>query len=348
MADIATDFADTNETAAAQADLVYVTDDEPGIRRRGSGRGFYYVAADGRPIRDEPSLARIRSLAIPPAWTDVWISPDPRGHLQATGRDQRGRKQYRYHPRWAEARGETKFERLVAIARQLPRLREQVEADLARPLPSKPRVLATLVRMLETTLVRIGNEKYVDANDSYGLTTLRDEHVEITGVELKLEFRGKSGKTWSLSVKDRRIARTVRTCQELPGQQLFQYVEAGERCPITSTDVNTYIRQAIGSEASAKDIRTWAGTVIAATALAAAGPAESASHAKKVVVSAVRIVAARLGNTPAVARKSYIHPAVLEAYVDGRLGEAFADVRAGSIGLAPEERAVLALLDAAN
>lgn len=343
MADIIA--ATTNEAAAADADLVYVTDDEPGIRRKGSGRGFSYVAPDGHTIRDEATLARIRALAIPPAYTDVWISPEPRGHLQATGRDQKGRKQYRYHPRWAEARGETKYERLAAIARQLPRLRARVEADLARPAPSKLRVLATVVRMLETTLVRIGNRKYVDANDSYGLTTLRDEHVEITGVELKLEFKGKSGKTWSLSFKDRRIARTVRTCQELPGQHLFQYVEAGERCAITSTDVNAYIREAIGCEASAKDIRTWAGTVLAAEALAAAGPAVSTSHAKKVVVAAVKTVAARLGNTSAVARKSYVHPAVLGAYSDGRLAEAFASAQAGDARLAPEERAVLALLD---
>lgn len=345
MADIAEAVATLPASVAAeQADLVYLSDDEPGIRRRGSGRGFYYVAPDGKTVRDAPTLDRIRALAIPPAWTDVWIATDPRGHLQATGRDQKGRKQYRYHARWSEARGETKYERLAEIARLLPALRARVEADMGRPAPSRPRVLATVVRMLEATLVRIGNEKYAAANDSYGLTTLRDEHVEISGVELRLEFRGKSGKTWSLSMKDRRIARTVRTCQELPGQHLFQYVERGERFAITSTEVNAYIREAAGAEVSAKDIRTWAGTVLAAVALAAAEPPANKSHAKKVIAAAVKHVAARLGNTPAVARKSYIHPAVLDAYADGRIAAAFSGAAADPY-LLPEERAVLALLE---
>lgn len=331
--------------AAAEADLVYASDVEPGLRRRGAGRGFRYVTPDGQTVRDEATLARIRALAIPPAWTDVWICRDPNGHLQATGRDQKGRKQYRYHARWADVRGETKFERLAAIARLLPRLRERVASDLARPAPSKPRVLATVVRLLERTLVRIGNEKYVVANDSYGLTTLRDEHVEVSGTEMRLEFRGKSGKTWSLSIRDRRIAKTVRTCQELPGQHLFQYVEKGERAIITSTEVNAYIRDAIGEEASAKDIRTWAGTVLAAEALAAADPPVNKSHAKRIVSAAIKEVAARLGNTPAVARKSYIHPAVIDAYLEGRIADAFATVSAGA-GLAPEEEAALALIEA--
>jgi DNA topoisomerase-1 len=336
------------QAAAEEANLVYLTDDVPGIRRRGSGRGFYYVDPKGTTIRDEPTLARIRALAIPPAWTDVWISPNPRGHVQATGRDAKGRKQYRYHTRWAEARGETKYERLAEIARLLPRIRERIERDLARPPPSRERVLATVVRLLETTLIRIGNKEYAAANDSYGLTTLRDEHVEVAGTELRFEFRGKSGKTWQLALKDRRIAKTVRTCQELPGQHLFQYLDGGEQVAITSTEVNAYLREASGSEITAKDIRTWAGTVLAAGALAAAEEPRNATHAKKLVSAAIKQVAQRLGNTPAIARKSYVHPAVIEAYSAGLLADAFRQAHKGDARLNPEERAVLALLDKAS
>jgi DNA topoisomerase I len=340
--------ASAEQVAAEQADLVYVTDEMPGIRRRGRGRGFSYVTQDGSIVRDEATLARIRWLAIPPAWSDVWISPDARGHLQATGRDAKGRKQYRYHARWAEVRGETKYERLAEIARLLPRIRARIEQDLAKPSPSRERVLATVVRLLETTLIRIGNTKYVAENGSFGLTTLRDEHVEVQGTELRFEFRGKSGKTWQLALRDRRIARTVRTCQELPGQHLFQYLDCGERVAITSTEVNAYLREASGSDISAKDIRTWAGTVLAAAALAAAEEPRNASHAKRLVSAAIRQVAARLGNTPAIARKSYVHPAVLDAFAAGLLADAFRAAHKGDERLNSEERAVLALLDRAS
>lgn len=331
--------------AALQADLEYVSDTEPGIRRQGRGRGFFYTASDGKTVRDGTTLDRIRMLAIPPAWTDVWISINPNGHVQATGRDARGRKQYRYHNRWAEARGQTKYDRLVDVAHMLPALRAQIENDLARPSPSKARVLATVVHLLESTLIRIGNREYAATNDSYGLTTLRDEHVQVTGTRLLFEFRGKSGKTWQLGIKDRRIARTVRLCQELPGQHLFQYVEAGERYAITSTEVNAYLREATRHDISAKDIRTWAGTVLAATTLAQADPPQNASHAKKIITAAIKQVAARLGNTPAVARKAYVHPEVLEAYLDGQLPAAFILPKRKNDWLRPDERAVLSILE---
>lgn len=341
---IETEGATPEKATALAADLVYVADDVPGIRRLGRGRGFHYVGPNGKTIRDEQMLARIRALAIPPAWTDVWITTEPRGHLQATGRDARGRKQYRYHAEWQAARGETKYERLSEIARLLPRLRERIEQDMKKPPPSRPRVMATVVNLLETTLIRIGNKEYAAANDSYGLTTLRDKHVQIDGDKVKLEFRGKSGKTWQLSLLDRRIARTVRMCQELPGQHLFQYVEDGERYAITSTEVNAYIREASNSEVTAKEIRTWAGTVLAAAELAAAEPPQNKSHAKRIVSAAVKRVAALLGNTPTVCRKSYVHPAVIEAYLEDRLAPAFSRRKAAG-GLRAEERAVLALLE---
>ncbi len=334
------------EIAASAADLSYVTDRMSGIKRQRRGKGFSYIDPNGATVKDAATMARIRALAIPPAWTDVWICPDANGHLQATGRDAKGRKQYIYHSDWQEARGGSKYERLVEIARLLPLLRARIEEDLRRPAPSKPRVLATVVRLLETTLIRIGNHKYAKANDSYGLTTLRDEHVEVQGTQMRFEFRGKSGKTWQLAISDRRVANAVRACQELPGQLLFQYVEAGERYAITSNDVNAYLREATGAELSAKDIRTWAGTVMTAVALADAEPPGSPTHAKRVISAAVKQVAARLGNTPTVCRKSYVHPKVLEAFAAGRLTAAFEltdfteDLELGS-----EERAVVALLE---
>lgn len=344
VADVDVPVAPEAVTATA-AGLRYVSDQAPGIRRKGSGRGFYYVDPAGHTIRDEETLERIRALAIPPAYTDVWISPDPQGHLQATARDSKGRKQYRYHKCWEVVRGESKYGHLIDVARLLPKLRRRIEADMKKPSPSRARVMATIVQLLETTLIRIGNREYAARNDSYGLTTLQDEHAEINGTELRLEFRGKSGKTWRLSLEDRRIAATVRTCQELPGQHLFQYVEDGEQHAITSADVNAYIREATASDLTAKEIRTWAGTVLTAIELAKADPPLNKSHAKKIVTSAIKRVSARLGNTPAVCRKSYVHPAVLDAYLAGDLPVAFAELGRDQAGLKAEERAVLRLLD---
>ena len=333
------------EAAAAAVALDYVSDRDGGITRRRRGSGFSYHDTDGRPITDVDTLERIRMLAIPPAWTEVWICPTASGHIQATGRDAKGRKQYIYHARWQTLRGETKYDRLIEIARLLPVLRRRIEADLKRPAPSKPRVLATVVRLLETTLIRIGNPEYAKANESYGLTTLRDEHVDVEGARVRFEFKGKSGKAWQLSIADRRMANAVRACQELPGQHLFQYVSGGERYAVTSSDVNAYLREATGAELTAKDIRTWAGTVLMAAALVQADPPQSASHAKRVVSAAVKRVAAQLGNTPTVCRQSYVHPCVFEAYADGRLDAVFRRARDGG-GLAAEERAVLALIEA--
>ena len=262
--------------SAAEAGLRYVSDATPGIRRKQSGRSFRYVDPAGKPVTAADQLARIRKLAIPPAYTDVWICPDPRGHIQATGRDARGRKQYRYHPRWREVRDETKFTRLLAFAEVLPRVRDAVEADLALPGLPKKKVLATLVRLLEWTCIRVGNEEYARSNKSFGLTTLKDQHVEVSGSRIRFEFRGKSGKTHVCDVSDRRLARIVDRCQAIPGQELFQFIDGdGNRQSINSEDVNGYIREIAGDEFSAKDFRTWTGTVLAAAARRELGPAET-------------------------------------------------------------------------
>ena len=254
--------------AAESAGLSYVSDEEPGIRRRKAGKGFTFIGPDGKVVRDPKTLARIRKLAIPPAYTDVWICPDPRGHIQATGRDAKGRKQYRYHPRWREVRDSTKFEHMIDFAKALPAIRSRIEEDMAKRGLPREKVLATVVHLLESTLIRVGNVDYAKQNKSYGLTTLRDRHVDVDGGKLRLQFKGKSGKTWSLQVKDRRIAKVVKACQDIPGQHLFQYLnEEGNRIPVTSTDVNAYLREISGREITAKDFRTWAGTVLAAMAL---------------------------------------------------------------------------------
>jgi DNA topoisomerase-1 len=316
---------------AREAGLRYSSDDRPGITRRRVGRGYSYRDPSGAPIRDREVLGRIRALAIPPAWTDVWICPWPNGHLQATGRDARGRKQYRYHARWHARRGSDKFERMIAFADALPRIRARCEADLARPGLPREKVLAAVVRLLELTLIRVGNDEYARLNRSFGLTTLRDRHARIKGSEVRFRFRGKAGRMHEVGLRDRRLARVIRRCQELPGQELFQYVdEAGEVRDVTSDDVNAYLRDAIGAEDggeafTAKDFRTWAGTVLAYRALRALEPAEGTAG-RKAVVEAVRQTADRLGNTPAVARGSYVHPAVLEAYLDGSLGGALVEV----------------------
>jgi DNA topoisomerase-1 len=336
--------------AARAAGLRYVRDDRPGIRRVRRGGGFGYTDPDGRSVTDEETLGRIRALAIPPAWTDVWICPSPNGHLQATGRDAKGRKQYRYHPRWREVRDETKYDRMVAFGLALPRLRARVEADLARPGLPREKVLATVVRLLETTLVRVGNSEYARANGSFGLTTLRDRHVEVEGGTVRFAFRGKSGVRHRIDVRDRRLAQVVRRCRDLPGQELFQYVDdGGATRAVDSADVNEYLREAAGEEFTAKDFRTWAGTVLAARALEEFRAFDSEAQARRNVVAAVESVAKRLGNTPSVCRKCYVHPAVVDAYLDGTLleslGRRVERELTGRLGeLGPEEAAVLAFL----
>jgi DNA topoisomerase-1 len=304
--------------AAENAGLIYVSDEEPGIHRRRAGKGFTYKDSDGPSIRAPKVLERIRMLAVPPAYMDVWICPSSEGHIQAIGRDDRGRKQYRYHSRWREVRDSTKFERMLELAAALPAIRERIAADLAGSGLSRKKVLATVVSLLENTLIRVGNTDYVKQNKSYGLTTLRDRHVDVAGNQLRFEFKGKSGKKWNLKVHDRRIAKIVRACQDLQGQHLFQYLDDnGERQQVTSADVNAYLREVSERDVTAKDFRTWAGTVLAAMALAEFEQFDSQAKAKKNVKSAIEKVAARLGNTPTICRKCYIHPEILNGYIDG-------------------------------
>jgi DNA topoisomerase I len=334
--------------AARAASLRYGSDRRPGIRRLRSGGGFRYLTPEGGPVRDRATLKRIRALAVPPAWTDVWISPVANSHLQATGRDGRGRKQYRYHRRWREVRDETKYGRMVLFGSTLPRIRARVKDDLARPGLPREKLLAMIVRLLETTLVRVGNEEYARANGSFGLTTLRGRHVEIEGTSVRLTFRGKGGKTHTVQVSDRRLARLVKRCRELPGQELFQYLdEAGNPQPIDSADVNQYLRDISGEDFSAKDFRTWGGTLAAARALLDSRGRSGARHgAKCTAKDAVERVARELGNTPAVCRKSYIHPAVLGAYQDPvlrGLWDAKGDPSAPA-GVSPEEARLLRFL----
>ncbi|HEX2890436.1 DNA topoisomerase IB [Vineibacter terrae] len=327
----------------ATARLVYVCDADPGITRQRAGMGFIYRGPDGRIIRDAAILDRIRTLAVPPAYTQVWICTLPHGHLQATGVDRRGRKQYRYHRRWREVRDEAKFSRLAAFGRALPGLRARCDADLAAPGLSKRKVVAAVVRLLETTLARVGNEAYAAANGSFGLTTLRKRHADVTGTRIVLEFRAKSGRLHRVGLRNRRLARLVRTCQDLPGHRLFQYVDDdGERHPISSDDVNAYLQDATGEAFTAKDFRTWAGTLLAAAALAARPLPTPRAAADRVVTACVGDVARALGNTPAVCRKAYVHPAVIEAWHDGAL-----DPKLGLIDLDPaaRERKLLAFIN---
>ncbi len=319
---MAKDIADHSVPAAElkAAHLTYVSDLDPGIRRRKAGHGFNYLDADGKLVTAEPTLDRIRKLAIPPAWTDVWIAPTEHGHIQATGRDVKGRKQYRYHERWRQVRDGGKYDRLIAFGRALPKLRKQVEHDLARHGLPREKVLAAVIRVMEITLIRVGNEEYAKANKSFGLTTLRNRHAHIGSAKAVFEFRGKSGKTHKTGFSDRRLARILKACQDLPGQRLFQYLDdEGQRHSVESADVNAYIRRVLGDDVSAKDFRTWAGTLAAARALATLPASETKDAAKKSVVTCVKAVSGVLGNTPAVCRKAYIHPAVLEAYEAGEL-----------------------------
>jgi DNA topoisomerase-1 len=311
--------SDPIESAEA-AGLRYVSDSMPGIRRKKTGKGFSYVGPDGKTIKNKAELDRIRSLAIPPAYTDVWICPSPQGHIQATGRDARRRKQYRYHPRWREVRDETKFGRVLAFSEVLPRIRRRVQADLGKQGLPREKVLATVVRLLDCTGIRIGNDEYARSNRSFGLTTLQDRHVEISGSNIRFEFRGKSGKSHSVTLNDRRLARIVQRCQALPGEDLFQYLDdQGVRQTIGSGDVNDYLRTASGEEFTAKDFRTWSGTKLAIAALSELGPWSSKRQAKANILRAIDRVADQLNNTRAVCRKYYVHPAVLDAYTGGTL-----------------------------
>jgi DNA topoisomerase I len=338
--------------AAESAGLVYVSDEKRGIQRVRANGDFSYLKPNGEPVRDEATLERIRKLAIPPAWTGVWICPKSNGHLQATGRDARGRKQYKYHAQFREVRESTKYEHMMEFARSLPAIRAKLAQHMAlRGLP-REKVLATVVHLLETTLIRVGNDDYAKQNKSYGLTTLRTPHVKVNGSELRFQFKGKSGKTWRLQVKDRRIARIVKACQELPGQELFQYVdENGELKDVTSADVNAYLREITGRDITAKDFRTWAGTVLAAIALREFEAFDSQAGARKNLRAAIERVASRLGNTPTICRKCYVHPEVLSAYTEGTLlleikDQVEAELREDLASLKPEEAAVLGLLEA--
>jgi DNA topoisomerase-1 len=337
---------DPAESAQA-AGLRYVSDMMPGIRRKKAGTGFSYVSPDGKAIKDSAEITRIRSLAIPPAYTDVWICPTPNGHIQATGRDARGRKQYRYHPKWRETRDETKFGRILAFSEVLPRIRRRLERDLSKEGLPRDKVLATVVQLLDCTGIRIGNDEYARANRSFGLTTLRDRHVEVSGSDIRFEFRGKSGKSHSVSLSDRRLARIVQRCQALPGEDLFQYIDdEGVRQTIGSGDVNDYLRAASGQEFTAKDFRTWSGTKLAVTALIEIGAWTSQRKAKSNVLRAIDRVAEQLNNTRAVCRKYYIHPCVLDAYVAGTMLDTLQNgtKQEAKTGLSADEAAVVWLL----
>jgi DNA topoisomerase-1 len=306
--------------SAKEAGLYYVTDAHPGIRRQRSGRGFTYRTPDGTPIRDQQELQRMKALGIPPAWTEVWICPVAEGHLQATGRDAKRRKQYRYHPHWRARREETKYAQMSAFGEALPMIRRQVEHDLALPGLPRTKVLATVLRLLEITLIRVGNEAYARVNHSFGLTTLRDQHVDITSATLRFQFHGKTGKEHLIEVHDRRLARIVRQCHDLPGQELFQYVDdEGQRRTIDSADVNAYLRQITGQDFTTKDFRTWAGSALALEALQACGACESWTQGRAHVAQVIKTVASRLGNTPAICRKCYVNPVIIEAFMEGSL-----------------------------
>jgi DNA topoisomerase-1 len=335
---------------AREAGLRYTSDERPGISRRRRGNNFFYVGADGKPVRDAATLKRIRRLATPPAWEKVWISPHENGHIQATGRDARGRKQYRYHERWREQRDENKYGHMMAFARVLPKIRRRVRRDLGRPGLCRERILATIVRLLETTLIRVGNDEYARQNHSYGLTTLRNRHVKVHGAELDFSFRGKSGKIHHIHIEDPKVARIVARCQDLPGQELFGYRDdAGEVHSIGSQEVNDYLREITGENYTAKDFRTWIGTVLAAIAFHELEAATSSTQARHNVGVVIQSVAKMLGNTPAICRKCYVHPAIVDSYLEGATVEAISqrigeDPSKTLPQLGPMEAAVLVLL----
>ena len=335
--------------SAKAASLRYVTDAKPGIRRRRSGAGFSYTAADGKRLDDADTLARIKRLAIPPAWTDVWISPIANGHIQATGRDARGRKQYRYHPKWHAVRDETKYGRMIHFGNALPKIRERVSADLAQQGLPREKILAVVVRLLETTYIRVGNEEYARTNGSFGLTTLLDNHVDIRGAKVKFRFRGKSGKTHTVELADKRLAAVVKRSRDLPGEDLFQYIgEDGEPHPVTSGDVNAYLREIGGEEFTAKDFRTWAGSLLAACSVQSSGVYQDGVNRRSALARSMKAVSEQLGNTPAVCRKGYIHPNVLQTYEDRSMYERWLECHSGARsrkGLTREECALLTFLE---
>jgi len=337
--------------SAKTAGLRYVSDASPGILRKQRGKGFSYIGVDGKPLNDASERDRIEALGIPPAWKDVWICPIANGHLQATGHDAKGRKQYRYHHHWRTIRSQTKFNRMIPFSAALPLIREQTERHLALKGLPREKILATIVRLLETTYIRIGNVEYAQENQSYGLTTLRNRHVDISGSTVRFHFKGKSGVNHDIKVHDRRVAKIIKRCQELPGHELFQYFDdEGQPQTIDSGDVNDYLREITNEDFTAKDFRTWAGTVMAARELRAMENFESQTQAKKNVVQAIKTVASELGNRPATCRKYYVHPAVIDAYLEGTLG-AIEEQSSGSTcddspySLSSEERAVVAFLE---
>lgn len=335
--------------AAEEAGLQYVSDERPGYRRKAKGKHFEYFDSNGKPIRDEQRLLRMKRLATPPAWTNVWICPSPNGHIQATGRDARGRKQYRYHERWREVRDENKFERLAQFAKALPDIRRRVAQDLKLPGLPRRKVLATIVRLLERTFIRIGNEEYARENKSFGLTTLKNHHVKVKGAQLRFRFRGKSGRHHEVDITDQRVAKVIAKCQDLPSQDLFQYLdENGQVQDVTSQDVNDYLRRIAGEDFTAKDFRTWGGTVLAAIALSTQEEFETKKQAKSNIKTAMCAVAELLGNTPAVCRKCYVHPVIVEAYLSRTriAGLNGAGQELKQPGLRTAERAVLKFLHA--
>ncbi|HEY8257785.1 MAG TPA: DNA topoisomerase IB [Gemmatimonadales bacterium] len=340
--------------AAEAAGLRYVSDSMPGIRRRKRGKGFGYTGPDGKPVSDAKTLARIRTLAIPPAYTDVWICPSPNGHIQATGRDARGRKQYRYHPKWREVRDETKFSRMLAFSEALPKIRQRIERDLGVPGLTREKVLAAVVRLLECTGIRIGNDEYAKANRSFGLTTLQEDHVEVSGSTMRFAFRGKGGKQHAVKLNDKRLARVVSRCQALPGEDLFQYVDPdGVQQTIGSGDVNVYLRETTGEDFTAKDFRTWAGTTLALEALEELGPSSTEKDAKAIILQAIDRVADQLNNTRAICRKYYVHPLVFDHYLAGASAngngtKAPNGKKTPLPGLTDSERAVVRLLRSAS
>ena len=335
--------------SAKSAGLRYVSDNSPGLTRRRKGKSFVYLDQKGKKVHDPDVLLRIRQLVIPPAWEKVWICPDEHGHIQAVGRDQKGRKQYRYHPKWREVRDETKYEKMLAFVHALPHIRARVKKDIAKPGLPREKVLATVVRLLETTLIRVGNDEYASNNNSYGLTTLQDRHAKVNGSQVHFRFKGKSGVAHEIELEDPHLAKIVRKCQELPGAELLQYVdENGNAKDIGSGDVNDYLKEITGEDFTAKDFRTWAGTVLAARALQEFEAVDSQARMKKNIVQAIESVAQKLGNTRAVCKKCYIHPAVFDTYLDGTmlqtLGQRARKMDKHLSRLRPEEAAVLVLL----
>lgn len=331
--------------------LRYITDTSPGLTRKRAGKHFSYIGLDGKPIRDPKELERIKKIGIPPAWTNVWICPTDRGHILATGRDAKGRKQYRYHPRWREVRDETKYDKLILFGEALPHIRERITQDLERSGLPYEKVIATIIRLLDSTLIRVGNEEYVRENGSYGLTTMLNQHVEVGDAKIHFHFKGKSGKEHNIDVKDRQLAKIVKRCQALPGQELFKYIDENKELrSVESNDVNDYLRQTSGQDFTAKDFRTWGGTVIASIALEHLGVFESETRGKKNVTEAIKSTAERLGNTPAICRKCYVHPGVIDAYLAGSLLNFFKHYQENTKklsreGLSPDESKVLAFLE---